>query len=281
MPDQPSQPEFAGQVAIVTGAAQGLGEATARLLAERGAAGLLLVDRSGDKGEAVAASIRAAGTRAVFIETELADPQAVARVVPAAERSFGRVDVLCNVAGLTDRGGILDADLGLFDRIFAVNVRAPFFLMQDAIRLMQQQGSGGAIANVLSVNAYVGSPALAPYSAAKGALLTLTRNVANAVNADRIRVNGLALGWADTPGEHATLARYHGAGPGWLETAEAGQPFGRLIKPQDVARALAFLVGPQSMPMTGTIMDFSQTVVGAYGGGTRAYPQGGKVVKPA
>jgi NAD(P)-dependent dehydrogenase (short-subunit alcohol dehydrogenase family) len=197
--------------------------------------------------------------------------------VPAAERAFGRLDILCNVAGLTDRGSILDTGLDLFDRMFAVNVRAPFFLMQDAIRLMRRQDTGGAIANVLSVNAYVGSPELSPYSASKGALLTLTRNTAHAVNADRIRVNGLALGWADTPGEHETLEKFHGARPGWLEAAEARQPFGRLIKPADVARALCFLVGPQSLPMTGTIMDFSQTVIGAGGGAPSAYPAGGAV----
>ena len=136
----------------------------------------------------------------MFVAADLADPAQVARIIPAAEAAFGRVDILCNIAGNTERGSIVDTDLALFDRIFAINIRAPFFLTQDAVRLMQRHGSGGAIVNVLSVNAYVGAPNLAAYSASKGALLTLTRNTAAAVNASRIRVNGIMLGLGRYPG---------------------------------------------------------------------------------
>jgi NAD(P)-dependent dehydrogenase (short-subunit alcohol dehydrogenase family) len=263
--------QFAGKIAVVTGAAQGLGEATARLLAARGAAGLVLTDRQADKGEAVATSLREAGTKAIFVAADLADAEQVAQVIPAADKAFGRIDVLANIAGLTDRGSILDTDLALFDRMFAINVRAPFFLMQDAIKLMQRERTEGTIVNILSVNSYVGSPNLAAYSASKGALMTLTKNTANAVNMLRIRVNGIILGWADTPGEHMTLKTFHDAAPDWLEKAEASRPFGRLIKPEDVARLVAFLGGPESAPMTGSCVDFEQTVVGAGGGGL-GYP---------
>lgn len=268
----PSSAPFAGKVAVITGGAQGIGEATARLLAGRGAAGIVVTDRQAELGEAVAQSLTAAGTRAIFVAADLADPAAVARVIPAAEAAFGRVDLLANIAGLTDRGTILDTDQALFDRMLAVNVRAPFFLMQDAIGLMQRQRTEGTIVNILSVNAYVGAANLAAYSASKAALLNLTKNTANAVNALRIRVNGIMLGWVDTPGEHETLRKFHGAEPGWLEEAEAARPFGRLLKPEDVARVIAFLGGPESAPMTGSVVDYEQTVFGGYGGGLSGYP---------
>jgi NAD(P)-dependent dehydrogenase (short-subunit alcohol dehydrogenase family) len=267
-----SSAPFAGKIAVVTGGAQGLGEATARLLAARGAAGIVITDRQADKGEAVAKSLNEAGTKTIFVAADLADPAEVAKVIPAADKAFGRLDVLANIAGLTDRGTILDTDQALFDKMFAINVRAPFFLMQDAIKVMQRERTEGTIVNILSVNAYIGSPNLAAYSASKGALMTLTKNTANAVNSIRIRVNGIILGWADTPGEHVTLKTFHDAAPDWLEKAEQSRPFGRLIKPDDVARLVAFLGGPESAPMTGSCVEFEQTVVGASGGGAIGYP---------
>ncbi len=272
MTETPSA-QFAGKIAVVTGGAQGLGEATARLFAARGAAGIVITDRQAEKGEAVARALNEAGTRTVFVAADLADPAQVARIIPAADAAFGRVDVLANIAGLTDRGTILDTDLALYDRMFAINVRAPFFLMQDAIRLMQREGIEGSIVNILSVNAYIGSPQLAAYSASKGALMTLTKNTANAVNPMRIRVNGIILGWVDTPGEHLTLKTFHNAADDWLEKAEAARPFGKLLKPEGVARVVAFLAGPESWPMTGSCVEYEQTVVGAGGGGLSGYPQ--------
>jgi NAD(P)-dependent dehydrogenase (short-subunit alcohol dehydrogenase family) len=251
-----------GKIAIVTGAAQGIGETTARLFAARGIEGLLLTDRNAARGEAVAQSLNDAGTRAVFLAADLADPAAVAGIVPAAERAFGRVDILCNIAASTERGSITDTDQALFDRIFAVNVRAPFFLIQDAVKLMQRHRIEGAIVNILSVNAHGGASFLAPYSASKGALMTLTRNTAGALLKDRIRVNGLILGWVDTPGEHETLKRFHDAPANWLEAAEKSRPFGRLMKPDEVARAVAYLASAESGLMTGALIDFDQTVQG-------------------
>jgi NAD(P)-dependent dehydrogenase (short-subunit alcohol dehydrogenase family) len=262
MTDTSSAP-FAGKIAVITGAAQGLGEATARLLVARGAAGLVLVDRQADKLAAVAQALETAGTKVLTVTADLSDPAQVAAIIPAADKAFGRVDVLANIAGLTDRGSIVDTDLALFDRMFAVNVRAPFFLMGDAIKLMRRDRIEGAIVNMLSVNAYIGAPNLAAYSASKGALMTLTKNTANAVNRDRIRVNGIILGWADTPGEHVTLKTFHDAPDDWLAAAEASRPFGQLLKPEGVARLIAFLGGPESFPMTGSCVDYEQTVIGA------------------
>ena len=255
---------FAGKVCVVTGAAQGIGEATARILAERGATGLVLTDRQADKLEAVADSLRGA-TRVVTVVADLAFTEQLVRIVPAANEAFGRIDVLANVAGLTDRGSIFDTTLDLWDRMFAVNVRAPFVLMQGAIKLMEREKIEGAIVNIGSVNAYVGADFLTAYSASKGALVTLTKNVANSVVGLRIKVNAINPGWVDTPGEHATIRKFHGGGDDWLEKAEAGRPFGRLIKPAEIARAIAFLASEESGLMTGAVIDFDQNVVGSDG----------------
>lgn len=273
MSDAYSHSSVAGQVAVVTGGAQGIGEATARLLAARGAAGIAIVDRRRDKGEAVAASLNEAGTKTLFIETDLAIHAEVQRVIPAVDAAFGRVDIVCNIAGLTDRGTLLDTDLELFDRMFAINVRAPFFLLQDAVKVMQREGRGGSIVNISSVNAHVGGPNLAAYSASKAAIVNLTTNTANAFNMDRIRANAVLPGWVDTPGEHETLKKFHDAPDNWLEAAEKSRPFGKLLKADDVARMIVFLASPESAPMTGSVIDYEQTVFGGHLPIKTAYPQ--------
>lgn len=252
---------FHGKVALITGAAQGIGEATARILAERGIAGLILTDRNAEKGEAVAKSMP---VPAHFVAADLADVASILKLVPAAEEKFGRLDVLCNVAGNTERGTILDTDPELFDRIIAINLRAPFFLMQDAAKLMLRKKIEGTMVNVSSVNAHGGGTVLSAYSASKAALVNLTKNTAAALAAHRIRVNCVLPGWVDTPGEHETLRRFHNAEDNWLEEAEKSAPFGRLLKSDDIARTIVYLASPESALMTGSILDHSQAVPATY-----------------
>ncbi|TIW39372.1 MAG: SDR family NAD(P)-dependent oxidoreductase, partial [Mesorhizobium sp.] len=161
-----------GKVVLVTGATQGIGRAIAETLAHSGAGGLLVTGREPVRGNDVATSLSQAGTPATFIAADLADTTAPARLVDECIGRFGRIDALVNAAGLTNRASFLDADLDDWAALFAVNARAPFFLMQAAITQMRKQGHGGAIVNILSINAHCGSPELAVYSATKGALAT-------------------------------------------------------------------------------------------------------------
>jgi NAD(P)-dependent dehydrogenase (short-subunit alcohol dehydrogenase family) len=259
-----SSASLAGKVAIVTGSTQGLGEAVARAFAAAGAEGLVLCGRQADRGEAVARELAGHGCRTVFVRADLAALPDCREIVAAGDRSFGRCDILVNAAGSTERGSILDATPDVFELLFAVNVRAPFFLMQDAIKLMIRERIEGAVVNIQSISAHGGQAFIAPYSASKAALAALTRNAAHALLNHRIRVNGLNIGWMASPGEDATMRRHHGASDGWLEQASRSRPFGRLIDPAEVARACLYLASAQSGLMTGANIDFDQTVVGAF-----------------
>ena len=250
---------------LVTGGAQGIGRAIADSAARAGARALAIVGRDAAKGAIAASEIETLGAECVFIAADLGEPDAPAQVFEAALARFGQVDALVNAAGLTDRGSIEDADLALWDRLFAVNARAPFFLMQRLVRHLKARASGGAIVNILSMHAHGGAPSLAVYGSTKSALAGLTRNAAHAHRFDRIRVNGINVGWVDTPAERQMQAVTMGQGEGWLAEAAARQPFGRLISAQEVARLAVFLLSKESEPMTGALIDQEQFVIGAFG----------------
>ena len=164
------------------------------------------------------------------------------------------------MAGLSERGTILDTSPELFDRIMNINVRAPFFLIQAAAKLMRSTGNDGSIVSIGSIAAYAGMPMLTAYCTSKGGLNTLTRNAAHALMRDRIRVNCLNIGWMASDEEDVIQRKYHGAEDGWQEKVGAGMPFGRLVDPQEVARALAFLASDESGLMTGSVVNFDQSV---------------------
>lgn len=250
------------KVAVVTGSTQGLGEAIVRAFAGEGAAGLVLCGRDRAKGGRVVEDLTAGGCRAVFVPADLSSVADCRAVVAAADRGFGRCDILVNAAGNTERGSILDTSEATFDALFNVNVRAPFFLMQEAIALMRRDRIAGSIVNIQSMAAHGGQAFIAAYSSSKAALAALTRNTAHAMVNHRIRVNGLNIGWMATPGEDAVMRKHHGATDGWLEAAAQSRPFGRLVDPDEVARACVYLASDESGLMTGANIDFDQTVVG-------------------
>ncbi len=251
-----------GKIAVVTGGTQGLGAAIARSFAGAGAAGLITCGRSREKGEAVAASINDCPVQ--FVPADLGDVADCRSVIAAADQRFGRIDVLVNAAGITDRGDILNTSEELFDRMMAVNTRGPFFLMQDAAKVMIREATEGAIVNIGSTSALAGQPFISAYCTSKGALATLTRNTAFALLRNRIRVNQLNIGWMASDGEHRIQTEYHGADENWLEAAAAEQPFGRLLDPAEVAKAVTFLASADAGMMTGSVINFDQSVWGGY-----------------
>ena len=253
-----------GKVAIITGSTQELGAATAKLFAQRGASGIVICGRSTDMGRAQVSVMEKLGVRAIFVQADLEKVEDCRTIVAEADRAFGRLDILVNAAGLTDRGTILDTSPELFDRLFAVNTRAPFFLIQEALKLFRRDKVEGTIVNVSSMSSMGGQPFIAAYCASKGALDTLTRNVAYSVLRNRIRVNSLNIGWMASDGEDRIQREFHGAPANWREEAAKAQPFGRLIDPAEVARAVAFLASAESGMMTGAIINFDQSIWGAY-----------------
>lgn len=253
---------LAGKVLVVTGSTQGVGRAVALEAAQNGIEAVLLTGRDQARGEAVAAEVEALGAKAYFVGADLADATAADTLADTAIGRFGRIDALVNAAGMTDRGSLADADQALWDKLFAVNSKTPFFLMQRAVADMRRRKAPGAIVNILSINVHGGATDLTVYSASKTALALVTKNAAHAHRFDRIRINGINMGWADTPAERVMHAQTLGKGPQWLREQAAAQPFGRLLTPEDVARLTIFLLSPASEPMTGALIDQEQSAVG-------------------
>jgi len=252
-----------GKICVVTGSTQGLGAAIATRLAAAGAAGIVTLGRNETKGRAVAEKIaHDTGAPIRFMKADLAVVADCREVIAATERHFGRIDVLVNAGALTDRGTILDTSPELFDALFATNVRGPYFLMQDAIRLMIRDGIEGAICNIGSISEHAGQPFINAYCASKGALSTLTRNTAFSVMGNRIRVNQLNVGWMASDHERE-LQRAVSNDPDWESKATAKLPFGRLVDPAEAARAVNFMVSADAGLMTGAVVNYDQSVWGA------------------
>lgn len=254
---------MAGKVIVVTGGTQGLGEAVARQAAREGAAGLVTCGRQTERGQAIAAELSEAGCPCEFVRADLASVDDCRQIMHHCDEVFGRVDGLVNAAADTRRGTLDDTSVEFWDHQFAVNARAPFIITQECVRIMKRERIAGSVVNVLSVAAYCGLPILCSYSATKGALATFTKNIANALRRDRIRVNGIHLGWMDSPNEHVVQAA-QGAPADWLEKAEAESAFGRILKPEDVAELCIYLLSDTSGILTGSNIDYAHRVMGVF-----------------
>jgi NAD(P)-dependent dehydrogenase (short-subunit alcohol dehydrogenase family) len=254
---------LAGKIAVVTGSTQGLGEATVRLFRQRGCKGIIVTGRNRQRGESLAKELTTSTCSVVFVQADLMLLEDCHKIIQAADDAFGTLHILVNAAATTDRGSIWDTTPDDYDRIMSVNTRAPYFLMQHAIRIMEREKVSGSIVNISSTASYGSMPMISAYGISKGALNVATKNIAYSVAWSRIRVNALAIGWMDTPGEDEIQRRLHTDGKDWREQAEANQPFGRLLKTDEVARAIAFCASDESGMMTGCVIDFDQSVFGA------------------
>lgn len=254
--------QFKDKVIVITGSTQGSGAETAKLFAHRGAKAITICGRQEEQGKLIKKEIENIGSKCIYINADLNKEDDCRKIISLTDKEFGTVNSLVNVAGYTERGTILSTTMENYDKNFNINTKAPFILMQETIKIMIRDKNKGTIANVLSMALYSGMSFLTAYSASKAALGIMIKNIANGVSGHQIRVNGLNIGWTDTPGEHSIQKRIHEGGEDWLKKAEDKVPFKRLTKPIDVARALAFLCSEESGLMTGSLMDCDQTVNG-------------------
>jgi 3-oxoacyl-[acyl-carrier protein] reductase len=229
----------AGKTAIVTGAATGIGAATARLLAARGARVLAAGLQPEALRETVAA-IEAEGGEALAIEADVSDPAQIEAVAERAEEAFGGTDILVNNAAIYPLGPWHEADAAEWDAVFATNVRG-YFLLAKAVRPQMLARGGGAIVNVASVTFYWGEAGLVSYVASKGAVIGFTRSLAREAGPEGIRVNAVA------PGAFPTAAtEIHPDQDALWEGVLAAQSIKRRGEVEDVARAIAFFAGEDS-----------------------------------
>ncbi len=185
-----------------------------------------------------------------------------ARWSAKADERFGRVDALVNAAALTDRGNIFDTTEERYNEIFDVNVRAPFFLIQETVRIMRRETIAGSIVNIQSMSAHGGQPFITAYCASKGALATLTRNVAHSLLKFRIRVNGLNIGWMSTEGEDNIQKKLSRRARRLARRGRQEQAVRAFDRPEGSGARLRLSLLDESGLMTGSNIDFDQNVVG-------------------
>jgi len=230
---------LAGKTAIVTGAATGIGAATATLLAARGAR-VLAAGLQPDELRETVASIEADGGEALAIEADLSDPVQIEAVAARAQEAFGGADILVNNHAIYPLGPWHEADAAEWDAVFATNVRS-YFLLAKAVRPQMLARGGGAIVNVASVTFYWGEAGLVSYVASKGAVIGFTRSLAREAGPEGIRVNAVAPGAFPT----AATAIHADQDALWNGVLEA-QSIKRRGEVEDVARAIAFFAGDDS-----------------------------------
>lgn len=246
------------RVALVTGSATGIGEAIVRRLASEGAAVIVHGQEwEREAGERIAGEIEQAGGRAGFLAADLAEAGQCQALVEAAASRWGGLDILVNNAAAIVRSNIETTDAALFDAVMAVNARAPMLLIQSARPHFHRAG-GGRVLNIGSINGYTGEANQLAYSVSKGALMTLSRNLADALGPEGIRVNHFNLGWVLTPNEYA-LKQREGLAPDWPEKVPAAfAPSGRLLSPQEIAHFAALFLSDEAALVSGAVVELEQ-----------------------
>lgn len=236
-----------GKIGIVTGAAQGLGRATAALAAREGAR-VVLADVQVEAGEAAAAAIRADGGDALFVRADVTDPEQVEALVGRATEAFGRLDWACNnaVGGAGGFGPLHEIDDRTWQRTLAVTLSGVFYALKYEIGAMLATG-GGSVVNITTTGVVKGEAMLAAYVAAKGGVDALTRAAASEYASRGIRVNSVAPGGFDTP----AIRRYFERFPAFEEKTIATNAMRRLGTPAEVAEAVIWLASERASFVTG------------------------------
>ncbi|HEX4124894.1 MAG TPA: oxidoreductase [Tepidisphaeraceae bacterium] len=240
------------KVILITGSTNGIGAAIARRCVAEGAS-VVLHGREAEAGRKMLAEL---GDRARLHLDKLEDPAAATRLVEVARKNFGRLDGLVNNAAWSARSNLSNTTAELFDQIMAINARAPMLLVQQALPMLK--ASQGSIVNIGSINAYTGEPNLIAYSMSKGALMTLSRNLADSLCYDKVRVNHMNVGWVLTDNE-IKIKIDEGLAPDWYKhIPRQYAPSGEIMKPETVAGAVIYWLSDESRPISGTVMEFEQ-----------------------
>jgi NAD(P)-dependent dehydrogenase (short-subunit alcohol dehydrogenase family) len=239
-----------GRVAIVTGAASGIGRASAIAFAAQGAK-VLVVDRNEEEGQAAVAAICAEGNEAIFARADVSNETDVKQAIELAVDRWARIDILFNNAGIVLVKSVEEMTGDEWDRVMAVNVKGAFLGIKHAVPHMRR-GGGGAILNTGSIMSFAGQLDTPVYSASKGAIALLTKSLALDLGRDHIRVNCICPGITDTPMLREHLG--HGAeGEARIRTRLSRVPTGEILSPEDVARAALYLVSDDSLGVTGVL----------------------------
>jgi len=240
------------KVVIVTGSTTGIGRSIARASVDSGAR-VLIHGRNRERGESLA---RELGEAAVLHIADLLDVESPARIVEAAVHAFGRVDAVVNNAAWVVRSDISDTDVALFDRVMAINVRAPLLLIQAALPYLKE--AQGCVANIGSVNGIVGEKNLLAYSMSKAALATLSRNLANSLATDGLRFVHFNVGWVLTENEYQTKLA-DGLSSNWPTQLDATEiPRGKMTTPEEIASVVTFWLSDAARPFSGTVIELEQ-----------------------
>jgi NAD(P)-dependent dehydrogenase (short-subunit alcohol dehydrogenase family) len=239
-----------GKVAIVTGAASGIGRASAIAFAHEGAK-VVVVDIDERHGLETVATITARGNEAFFARADVASEADVKQVIELAVARWGRIDILFNNAGVVLVKPLEEMTGEEWDRVMSINVKAAFLAIKHAVPHMRR-GGGGAILNTGSIASFTGQMGTPVYSASKGAIALLTKSLALDFGRDRIRVNCICPGITDTPMLREHLG--HGdEGEARIRTRLSRVPTGEILSPEDVARAALYLVSDDSIGITGVL----------------------------
>ena len=256
--------DFTGKVALVTGAANGIGRATALNFARQGAK-LVLVDRDREAGEATAGVIRQQGAEARFVAADVTKGAEVAGYVKAAVDAYGSIDCFFNNAGIEGKWAhTAEYDEDMFDAVIAVNVKGVFLGLRHVLPVMLQQ-KRGAVVNTASVAGLVATPGMPAYVASKHAVIGLTKTAAGEVARQGVRVNAVCPGPVDTRMIHSLESQLNPADPGKIARRyQAAQPTGRYTTAEEISNVVVFLCSDLASNITGAqyVVDGGRTAVG-------------------
>ena len=240
--------KLAGRTALVTGASMGIGRAAALALAGAGADVAVNYRSHTDLAEQVAAEVRQMGRRALLLQADVSDQAAVEAMVARAAQEFGRLDIFVSNAVHSDRQRFTEADMAGFRRTLDVSMWGAFYGVRASAQQMIRQGKGGCIVVVSSPHAVVPFPTAMAYNMAKAAIDHMARTAAVELLRHRIRVNIVHPGWIDTPGERKFFSDED------IQKAAPGLPWGRLGRPDEIAKGIVFLASDDADYMTGSTL---------------------------